>query len=293
MALKRVWIPSPNYSSRGGASVRLIVIHTAEGARTIESLGSFFQGDVGASSQVGADNQDNTVGEYVSRGNKAWTQSEFNPVATSMELCGFASWSTDEWKNNNHNMLENCAKWIAEEAAHFGVPITRLSASQAQGSGHGVCQHVDLGSRGGGHHDCGSGFPMDYVLDMARGGGGDAATTTEEDSLITSAVSASGSFHVFELDGGWIWYTYQSKGKTNWNGGAEGKGPAGMSRFCEAKDVVSIEAETASDGTLHVFGRKKNGSTVFTYQKPNQTGWAGGAAGKSVAGLSGFAPEPK
>jgi hypothetical protein len=293
MALKRVWIPSPNYSSRGGASVRLIVLHTAEGARTIESLGSFFQGDVSASSQVGTDDKVNTVGEYVSRGNKSWTQSEFNPVATSNELCGFASWSTDEWRNNHANMLANCAAWIAEEAAHFGIPITRLSASQAQGSGRGVCQHVDLGSRGGGHHDCGSGFPMDYVLDLARGGGGAAAESTEEDSLITSAVAANGNFHVFELDGGWIWYTWQQKGKTNWNGGAEGKGPAGMSRFAEAKDVVSISAETASDGTLHVFGRKKNGSVVFTYQKPNQNNWAGGAAGKSVAGLSGFAPEPK
>jgi hypothetical protein len=293
MALKRVWIPSPNYSSRGGAGVRLIVLHTAEGARTIESLGSFFQGDVGASSQVGADDKANTVGEYVSRANKAWTQSEFNPVATSIELCGFASWSTDEWRNHHANMLDNCAKWIAEEAAHFGVPITRLNASQAQGSGRGVCQHVDLGSRGGGHHDCGGGFPMDHVLDMARGGAGADQTTTEEDNLIASAVAANGNFHVFELDGGWIWYCWQNKGQTNWSGGEPGKGIAGMSRFAEAKDVVSISAENASDGTLHVFGRKANGSVVFTYQKPNQTAWAGGAPGKSVAGLTGFAPEPK
>src|SRR4029077_4194078 len=127
MALKRVWIPSPDYSSRGGASVRLIVLHTAEGARTIESLGSFFQGDVSASSQVGTDDKDNTIGEYVSRSNKSWTQSEVNPAATSNELCGFASWSTDEWRNNHAKMLENCAKWIAEEAAHFDIPITRLS----------------------------------------------------------------------------------------------------------------------------------------------------------------------
>src|SRR5215831_18174389 len=33
--LTRKAIPSPNYSSRGGASVRLIVLHTAEGATTI------------------------------------------------------------------------------------------------------------------------------------------------------------------------------------------------------------------------------------------------------------------
>jgi hypothetical protein len=292
MALKRVWIPSPHYSSRGGAGVRLIVIHTAEGARTIESLGSWFQNPgANCSSHVGADDKANTVGEYVSRPNKAWTQSEFNPVAVSLELCGFASWSTDEW-NAHPNMLDNCAKWIAEEAAHWGIPITRLSASEAQGGGRGCCQHVDLGQRGGGHHDCGGGFPMQAVLDAAKGGGA-GPTTTEEDILIASAVAANGNFHVFELDGGWIWYCWQGKGQTNWSGGEPGKGIAGMSRFCEAKDVASISAETASDGTLHVFGRKTSGSVVFTYQKPNQTSWAGGAPGKSVAGLTGFAPEPK
>src|SRR5215469_538032 len=131
--LTRVWIPSPNYSSRGGASVRLIVLHTAEGARTIESLGGYFQGNVSASSHTGADDKVNTVGEYVKRGNKAWTCAEFNPVAVQIELCAFASWSTDEW-HRHPNMLDNCAKWIAEEAAHYGIPITALSASEAQGS---------------------------------------------------------------------------------------------------------------------------------------------------------------
>jgi len=167
--LTRKAFPSPNYSSRGGATVRLIVIHTAEGATTIESLGNYFaNASVDASSHVGADDKKGVIGEYVKRGNKAWTQANANPVAVSLELCGFASWSTDEW-NRHPNMLENCARWIAEEASAFGLPITRLNSTQAQGSGRGVCQHKDLGGWGGGHHDCGSGFPMDKVLDMARG----------------------------------------------------------------------------------------------------------------------------
>jgi len=170
MALQRVWIPSPNYSSRGGSSVRLIVLHTAEGATTFESLGNYFQQDVGVSSQVGIDDKLGKIGEYVTRGNKAWTQANFNPVAVSAELCGFAAWTTSNWMNSHHNMLVNCADWIREEANHFGLPITRLTASQAQGTGRGVCQHIDLGSAGGGHVDCGSGFPMDYVLELARGG---------------------------------------------------------------------------------------------------------------------------
>jgi N-acetylmuramoyl-L-alanine amidase len=169
MALHRVWLPSPNYSGRGGASVRLIVIHTAEGARTIESLGSFFANPgSGVSSHAGADDKANTVGEYVKRANKAWTQGNANPVAVALELCAFAAWSPAEWAAHP-NMLANCAAWIAEEAAAFGIPIVRLSASQAQSNGVGVCSHQDLGSWGGGHTDPGPSFPWADVLAMAGG----------------------------------------------------------------------------------------------------------------------------
>ena len=170
MALQRKVIASPNYSSRGGSGVRLIVLHTAEGATTIESLGSFFQNPgSGVSSHTGIDDKAGIIGEYVRRDYKAWTASNANPVAVQTELCAFAQWSTAEW-HNHQNMLNNCAAWIAEEAAAFGIPIVRLSASQAQSGGRGVCQHVDLGSWGGGHWDCGPGFPMDEVLSMAAGG---------------------------------------------------------------------------------------------------------------------------
>jgi len=168
MALTRKWIASPNYSSRGGATVRLIVLHTAEGATTIESLGSWFANpSADVSSHTGIDDKAGVIGEYVKRGNKAWTAANANPVAVQTELCAFAKWSTAEW-NKHPNMLDNCARWIAEEADAFGIPITKLSPSQAQGSGRGVCQHNDLGSWGGGHWDCGDGFPIDSVLSKAQ-----------------------------------------------------------------------------------------------------------------------------
>lgn len=170
MALQRKRIMSPNYSSRGGSGVRLIVLHTAEGATTIESLGSFFQNpSSGVSSHTGIDDKAGIVGEYVDRGQKAWTASNANPVAVQTELCAFAKWDNAEWQRHP-NMLNNCAQWIAEEAAAFKIPIVKLSASQAQGGGTGVCQHNDLGSWGGGHWDCGPGFPIDQVLSIATGG---------------------------------------------------------------------------------------------------------------------------
>jgi len=170
VALTRKAMPSPNYSSRGGAGVRLLVVHTAEGARTIEELGNFFaKSSSGVSSHTGADDKRGVVGEYVKRGNKAWTAANANPVAVQIELCAFASWSRAEW-NTHDAMLDNVAAWLAEEAKHYGLPLTKLTPSQAQGSGRGVCQHRDLGSWGGGHHDCGDGFPMDDVLARAKGG---------------------------------------------------------------------------------------------------------------------------
>lgn len=170
-ALVRKQMPSPNFSSRVNTPVRLIVLHTAEGARTIEELGHYFASSTSnASSHVGADDKKNTIGEYVKRANKAWTQSNANPVSVSIELCAFASWTAAEW-DKHPNMLENCARWIAEEAAYFELPITKLTSAQAQGTAKGVCQHRDLGSWGGAHHDCGDGFPIDRVLNMARGEG--------------------------------------------------------------------------------------------------------------------------
>lgn len=182
-ALTRKAIPSPNCSSRGGAKVRLIVLHTAEGARTIESLGAFFKNPASdVSSHTGADDKPGVIGEYVRRASKAWTAANANPVAVQIELCAFASWNRAEW-NRHGNMLDNCARWIAEESKAFGVPITKLSPAQAQGSGRGVCQHVDLGAWGGGHHDCGSAFPIDDVLVAARRYAGGGATDGGRDEV--------------------------------------------------------------------------------------------------------------
>jgi hypothetical protein len=171
VALRRVPIPSPNYSSRGGASVRLIVCHTAEGCTTYPSLGAYFQGDVGVSSHVGIDDvTPGEIGEYVAPGGKAWCQSDFNPQAVCVELCAFAHYTEADWWARP-TMLANLAAWIGEESARFGIPLRILSAAEAQGGGVGVTQHVDLGAAGGGHTDCGAAFDilLPEVLAMAGG----------------------------------------------------------------------------------------------------------------------------
>jgi len=169
MSLNRIPYPTGNYSTRGGAAVRLIVLHTAEGARNIADLGAWFANPAsGVSSHVGIDDTANTVGEYVRRDYKAWTAANANPVAVQAELCAFADWDAAEW-NRHGNMLANTAAWIAEEAKAFGIPIVKLAPAAAQSNGRGVCQHNDLGSWGGGHWDCGPAFPIDAVIALAQG----------------------------------------------------------------------------------------------------------------------------
>lgn len=166
--LVRVPFPSPNFSVRNSA-VSTVVLHTAEGASSIEGLGAFFsRPSSGVSSHVGIDDSPGRVGEYVRRGFKAWTASAANPWSVQAELCGFARWSRDEWMTHPA-MLANTAAWIGEECAVFGIPIVGLDPAGAQAPGvKGVCQHADLGRMGGGHWDCGPGFPFEYVLEMAR-----------------------------------------------------------------------------------------------------------------------------
>jgi len=172
MSLTRHWIPSPNYS--GGGKKRLIVVHTTEGWTTspngMYDAAYYFQGPVGASASVCIDNyHPGHVTECVSRGNGAWTQCNFNSVSVSVEQCAYASWSYNTWINDKMSLLKNTAAWIGEESRALGIPITRLTASQAQGGAAGVCGHSDLGSGGCGHSDPGGGYPWDLVLDMARG----------------------------------------------------------------------------------------------------------------------------
>lgn len=170
MTLERVPFPSPCYSSRNPDGVRLIVVHTAEGARDISSLGAWFSNPANeVSSHAGADDSGpGRIGVFVKRTDCAWTQAGANGVSVSLELCGFAAWDAAEW-DRHPAMLENCAAWIAEESAAFGVPIVKLSPAEAQGGATGVCAHSDLGSWGGNHGDPGAGFPWARVLELAGG----------------------------------------------------------------------------------------------------------------------------
>jgi hypothetical protein len=194
MSLTRIWTPTGSYGS--GGTKRLIVIHTMEGFTGpygAKDCMVYFQGDVGASSQVGIDNNRGTIWEGVSRHNASYTQCNYNGQAVSCEQSGYASWSRSYWLNERDNQLRNIAEWIAEESRALGIPIKRLTASQAQGGGWGICGHEDLGGGGCGHADPGANWPWDYVLDLALGGGAPAQPEQQWEEFDMASVDPDGT----------------------------------------------------------------------------------------------------
>lgn len=182
-----------SYSTSRGA-VRLLVVHGTAGATTISSLYNHISNpNHGASYHCAADNHaQNRVAEYVKRNHSAWGQADFNSVAVCCAACvpaGAENWSRDYWLSRQGWILDSIAGWLAEEARAYGLPLVKLSASQAQGSGRGVCGHMDLGARGSGgagRSDPGYHFPWDYVLAKASGTKPPAAGSTPPPSTGTA-----------------------------------------------------------------------------------------------------------
>lgn len=251
MSLQRVWMPSPNYSSRGGTKVRLVVLHTAEGSRTYQSLGNYFASpSSGVSSHVGIDDTPGVVGEYVAQEDKAWTQGNANPYSVSAELCGFASWTLAEW-DQHRTMLDNTAEWVAEECARFGIPLRWLTPAEAQGGQAGVCQHVDLGAAGGGHWDCGPNFPMDDVMEMASGGSPNAGPAPPKGTEMIAATKSGDGYWIVKPDGAVYCF-----GDAQFHGGANDPDVV-----LPGHQVVGIAGRnndgywlTTDDGSVYCFG---------------------------------------
>lgn len=178
-------IPSPNYEARGGARVRLVVLHTSEGARDVTSLGSYLaKPSVQASYHVAFD--DNRIEQYVLYNFAAWAVLSANPISDNGCCCGFAAWSRDEWLTNHGQMLELAAQWVASRCIARGLPIRHLSLAEVAACkadpNHpgGVIGHWDWtrGASDGTHTDPGEQFPWDWVINRAQQVAGQAPSPT-------------------------------------------------------------------------------------------------------------------
>lgn len=135
-------VPSPNFSSRNGHAVSLIVCHDCEG-----SYSGAINWFANPKSQVSAhlvlreDGQEAT--QMVDFIDKAWHAVDFNSVSIGLEMAGFAAkgFAAAEW--------QDAANIVAFLLHKYHLP----NRWAEHGAGQGFCSHYDLGRAGGGHSD--------------------------------------------------------------------------------------------------------------------------------------------
>jgi len=160
------------------AVIEWIVLHDMESTNltgAAEGTGAWFQNhQVQASTHYGCDN--NSIQQYLALSKIPWGAPGANLNGVHIEQMGKAAWTHEQWMAKAEGTLKRCAFLIAKthirlEAANVHVPIRRLSDSEIRAHKHGVTTHRQL-TRAlgiGTHTDPGSGYPLDWVLDKARG----------------------------------------------------------------------------------------------------------------------------
>jgi N-acetylmuramoyl-L-alanine amidase len=167
------WHPSPNYSTPQYHDQ--IGLHTSEGATSNPNLAHWLcQSASQVSYHFSVDNV--TAGlayQYVDTSKKSWAQAAYNPNGITACFCtpsgASSGWSRDYWLNTQMRAIENMAAVVGDMSRKYGIPLVALTSSQAQSGARGVCQHFNYGPAGSNHTDCGNGFPMDVLIQLAKG----------------------------------------------------------------------------------------------------------------------------
>jgi hypothetical protein len=174
MIVRYEWHPTPNYSTP--QYHKQIALHTSEGATTMSSLANWV---CQAASQVSyhfcIDNVTKGLAyQFVDTEYKSWAQAAYNPNGLTACFCtpsgASSGWNRDKWLNDQMLAMENMAAVVGDQARKYGIPLVAINTSQAQAGAMGVCQHFNYGSAGSNHTDCGQGFPLDVLIDLAKGG---------------------------------------------------------------------------------------------------------------------------
>lgn len=177
-------------SSRRGARVRLVALHTTEGILRNEDLRAFFnRANAQGSSHAAADRGGLLESGFVPYGEAAWTLRSGNPISDNLEQCGFAKWTRDRWLTDEIGTINAAALWVRQRCTARGIPIRYLTHAQLRAGESGVIQHNDwsVAMKDGSHWDCGPNYPIDVVISKARAQAGSAAPgpapTTRKDDM--------------------------------------------------------------------------------------------------------------
>lgn len=157
-------------SSRGGAVVRWLAVHSTEGIMRAADLRAWSSWPGSSHASADADGALLTPAEgFIPYERSAWTLRNGNPVSENIELCAMAGWSRAQWLSRPL-LLERCAQWLAERSQARGIPLRKLTVAQVRAGWAGVIDHDDYSDATGDgtHWDVGESFPWDVVMARAQ-----------------------------------------------------------------------------------------------------------------------------
>jgi hypothetical protein len=161
---------------RKASAIRLVVIHSAEAADSFggdtsaEGVANYFsRSSTQASTQLAVD-RDSCV-RMLPDLVIPWGASGANYDGLHVELCGYARWSSAEWKQRRR-LLERAAWKVAKWCWQYSIPARWLTDRQvANGTARGLTTHKQVNDvfKRGVHWDPGPGFPRDHFLELVKG----------------------------------------------------------------------------------------------------------------------------
>lgn len=159
--------------TRGLSAIHLIVLHDMEVTAydaAAEAVGRYFEMKAsGGSTNYGVDN--NSIQSYLDDNVIPWGAPSVNTNGLHIEQMGKASWTTAQWHKLAAGTLDRTAWLVAQKSKKLGIPIRTLTDAQVKSGSKGVTTHKQV-TRAyhvyGGHTDPGDGYPLGFVLDLAR-----------------------------------------------------------------------------------------------------------------------------
>lgn len=154
--------------ARRASSIRLVVLHSAEGSSAKGVAAFFAQKSTQASTQLAADQTCcvRMLPDLVI----PWGAPGANSNGLHIEMCGYARWTREQWLAKDA-MLRRSAYKVAMWCFHYAIPARYVTVkSLVDGTAHGLTFHVDVSKafKGSDHWDPGPGFPRDVFLSYVK-----------------------------------------------------------------------------------------------------------------------------
>ena len=167
------FVQSPNVTHATGRAIDVVVIHTmeiSERAAAAEICARWFQSPVSEVSAHYCVDADSVI-QCVRETDIAWHARGGNANSIGVELAGFASQTSRDWRDPySAAVLERAAALVADVCRRRRIPARWLVAGDLVAGRRGLTGHGEVSKAFGksDHWDPGDGFPVEAFVDRVR-----------------------------------------------------------------------------------------------------------------------------